>query len=160
MPAIEEEVGQLLRDRALTIAVAEACTAGLVGSMLCSVPGSSRYFYGGVIAYTGGSKTRVLGVPEEMLRSESSVSAAVALEMAHRTRQLFATDVAVSTTGIAGPGGGSSDKPIGLFYIGISAGDGYVATREVRWSGDRNANREQTAQAALELVKSYLLERA
>ena len=159
MPAIEEEVGQLLRDRALTVAVAEACTAGLVGSMLCSVPGSSRYFYGGVIAYTGGSKTRVLGVPEEMLEKESSVSPGVALEMARRTRRLFAADVAVSTTGIAGPTGGSPDKPIGLFYIGISAGDGYEAAREVRWSGGRNTNRERTAQAALELVKSYLLQR-
>ena len=81
MPAIQEEVGQLLRDRGLTIAVAEACTASLVGSMLCRVPGSSRYFYGGVIAYTGGSKSRVLGVPEELLQRESSVSPTVALEM-------------------------------------------------------------------------------
>ncbi len=156
MPAIEEEVGRLLREKGLTIAVAEACTAGLIGSMLCSVPGSSRYFYGGVIAYTGGSKTRVLGVPEELLRRESSVSPAVALEMARRARQLLDTDVGVSTTGVAGPTGGSSDKPIGLFYIGVTARDGYEATQELRWRGDRNANRENTARAALELVKAYL----
>ena len=158
MPAIQEEVGQLLRDRGLTIAVAEACTAGLVGSMLCSVPGSSRYFYGGVIAYTGGSKSRVLGVPEELLQRESSVSPTVALEMARRARQLLDTDIGVSTTGVAGPTGGSSDKPIGLFYIGMAARDGYEATRELHWNGDRNANREHTAWAALELVKSYLLQ--
>ena len=157
MPAIEEEVGRLLRDRGLTIAVAEACTAGLVGSMLCSVPGSSRYFYGGVIAYTGGSKTRVLGVPEELLQRESSVSPEVAVEMARRARQLLDTDVGISTTGIAGPTGGTTDKPIGLFYIAVAARDGHEATRELRWNGDRNANRERTARAALELAKSYLL---
>jgi PncC family amidohydrolase len=152
MASIQEEVGELLVERHLTIAVAEACTAGLVGSMLCSVPGSSRYFYGGVIAYTGGSKTRVLGVPEELLRKEGSVSPAVALEMARRTRQLLGTDVGVSTTGVAGPSG----APVGLFYIAVAAGDGYEATRELRWSGDRNANREHTAWAALDLVKEYL----
>ena len=160
MPAIEDEIGQLLGDKGLTIAVAEACTAGLIGSMLCSVPGSSRYFYGGVIAYTGGSKTRVLGVPEELLQRESSVSPVIALEMARRTRQLLDTDIGVSTTGVAGPTGGSSDKPIGLFYIGVAARDGYEATRELRWNGDRNPNREDTARAALELVKAYLSQKS
>lgn len=156
MPTIQEEVGELLRDRGLTIAVAEACTAGLVGSMLCSVPGSSRYFYGGVIAYTGGSKTKLLGVSEELLRRESSVSPAVALEMARRARELLDTDVGVSTTGVAGPTGGSSGKPIGLFYIAVAARDGFEATKELLWTSDRNANREHTAWAALDLVKSYL----
>jgi nicotinamide-nucleotide amidase len=160
MPAIEEEVGQLLRDKGLTIAVAEACTAGLVGSMLCSVPGSSRYFYGGVIAYTGGSKARVLGISEELLQREGTVSPAAALEMARKGRHLLDTDVGVSTTGVAGPAGGSSDRPIGLFYIGVAARDGYEATRELLWTGDRNANREDTARAALELVKDYLLQNA
>lgn len=93
MPRIEEEVGQLLGDRGLTISVAEACTAGLIGSMLCSVPGSSRYFHGGVIAYTGGSKTRVLGISADMLTKEGTVSPATALEMARRVRELFDTDV-------------------------------------------------------------------
>ena len=155
MAAIEEEVGQMLAERGLTIAVAEACTAGLIGSMLCSVPGSSRYFYGGVIAYTGGSKARVLGVPQELLEQAGTVSPAVALEMARRARQLLDTDIGVSTTGVAGPTAGSSDLPIGLFYIGVAA-DGHAATKELRWSGDRNANREHTAWAALDLVKSYL----
>ena len=156
MAAIEEEVGRMLAERGLTIAVAEACTGGLIGSMLCSVPGSSRYFYGGVIAYTGGSKARVLSVPQEVLEQEGTVSAAVALEMARRARQLLATDIGVSTTGVAGPTAGSSDLPIGLFYIGLATADGHEATKELRWSGDRNANREHTAWAALDLVKSYL----
>ena len=157
MLAIEEEVGQLLRDRGLTIAVAEACTGGLVGSMLCSVPGSSRYYYGGVIAYTGGSKTKVLGVAEELLQREGTVSPGVALEMARKTRQLLDTDVGVANTGVAGPTGGSSGKPIGLFYIAVAARDGYETTKELQWNGYRTANRELTAKAVLELVKDYLL---
>ena len=158
MPNIEQEVGQLLADKGLTIAVAEACTAGLIGSMLCSVPGCSSYFYGGVIAYTGGSKTTVLGIPEELIQREGSVSAMVALEMAKGGRRVMATDVGVSTTGVAGPAGGSSGLPIGSFYIGVAAGDGYEATRELHWTGERNANREHTAWAALDLVKEYLLQ--
>ena len=159
MPTIEEEVGALLAERRLTIAVAEACTAGLVGSMLCSVPGSSRYFYGGVIAYTGGSKTKVLGVPEELLESKGAVSPEVAAEMARRTRHLLGTDVGISTTGTAGPTGGTSDKPVGRFYVAIAAGDGYESIKELHWNGDRNANREHTAWAALDLVKTYLLQK-
>jgi len=79
--------------------------------------------------------------------------------MARKGRHLLDTDVGVSTTGVAGPGGGSSDRPIGLFYIGVAARDGYEVTRELRWNGDRNANREDTARAALELVKEYLLQK-
>jgi nicotinamide-nucleotide amidase len=157
VPEIQEEVGQLLADKGLTIAVAEACTAGLIGSMLCSVPGSSRYFYGGVIAYTGGSKTRVLGVSEELLQREGSVSPAAALEMARKVRELFDADIGVSTTGVAGPTRGHSDLPIGLFQIGTAAREGYEATRELRCNGDRNANREETASSALDLVRTYLL---
>ena len=160
MPTIEEEVGQLLTDKGLTIAVAEACTGGLVGSMLISVPGSSRYFIGGVIAYTGGSKTKVLGVSEDLLQREGTVSPAAALEMARRGQQVMGTDVGVSTTGVAGPSGGRSDRQVGLFYIGVAAGDGYEATRELQWTGDRNGNREETARAALELVKEYLQQKA
>ena len=160
MRTIEEEVGQLLSNKGLTIAVAEACTGGLVGSMLISVPGSSRYFIGGVIAYTGGSKTKVLGVSEELLQREGTVSSAAALEMARRGQQVMGTDVGVSTTGVAGPSGGRSDRAVGLFYIGVAAGDGYEATRELHWDGDRNGNREDTARAALELVKEYLQQKA
>ena len=160
MARIEEEVGELLRERGLTIAVAEACTAGLMGSMLCSVPGSSRYFYGGVIAYTGGSKAKLLGVSQELLDREGTVSPAVALEMARKARELMGTDVGVSTTGVAGPAGGSSGIPIGTFHIGVALAGQRGATRELHWDGDRNSNRENTARAALELVRDYLLENA
>ena len=156
MPSIEEEVGQLLADKGLKIAVAEACTAGLIGSMLCSVPGSSRYFPGGIIAYTGGTKTTLLGISEELLQKEGTVSHAAALEMARQARQVVDTDVGVSTTGVAGPTQGHSTLPIGLFYVGVAARDGYESTRELQLDGDRNSNRERTATAALELVKTYL----
>ena len=158
MARIEEEVGQLLAERGLTIAVAEACTAGLIGSMLCSVPGCSKYFYGGVIAYTGGSKTTVLGIPEDFIKKEGSVSPAVALEMAKGGRRVMGTDIGVSTTGVAGPAGGSSGLPIGTFCIAVAAGDGYEATKDLHWTGDRNGNREHTAWAALDLVKDYLVQ--
>ena len=160
MPGIEEEVGRLLNDKGLKIAVAEACTAGLIGSKLCSVPGSSRYFPGGIIAYTGGTKTTLLGIPVDLLEREGTVSDAAALEMARRVLQVVDTDVGVSTTGVAGPTQGHSTLPIGLFYIAVAARDGYEATRKLQLDGDRNFNRERTAEAALELVKTYLEQKA
>ena len=160
MATMVEEVGQLLREKGLTVAVAEACTAGLVGHLLCSLPGSSSYFFGGVIVYSRASKTKVLGVPEELLHREGSVSRVVALEMARRTMELFDTDIALSTTGVTGPTGGAKEKPVGLFYVGLAASDGYEMCKELRWNGDRTANKEHTAYAALELLKEYLLQRA
>ncbi len=159
MPSHVEEVGQLLREKGLTVAVAEACTAGLVGHLLCSPPGSSRYFLGGIIVYSGGSKSRLLGMPQEMLAKEGSVSKTVALEMARRARELLDTDLALSTTGVAGPTGGTPEKPVGLFYVGLVSRDGYEECSELRWSGDRSSNKEQTAYAALDLLKEYLLQR-
>ncbi len=159
MATMVEEVGQLLRERGLTVAVAEACTAGLVGNLLCSLPGSSSYFFGGVIVYSGGSKTKVLGVPEELLHREGSVSRAVAVEMARRAMELLDTDIALSTTGVTGPSGGTKEKPVGLFYVGLVTRKGYDTCKELRWSGDRTANKEHTAYAALELLKEYLLQR-
>jgi PncC family amidohydrolase len=140
------------------IAVAEACTAGLIGSMLCSVPGASRYLLGGIIAYTGDTKTRLLGVPESLLRSQGSVSHATALEMARRAWQVVGADVAVSTTGVAGPttGHGHADFPVGRFYIGLAARDGYEETRELQVDGDRNTNRRLAAEAALDMARAYL----
>ena len=159
MLKLVEEVGQLLLEKALTVAVAEACTAGLVGHLLCSQPGSSQYSLGGVITYSGMSKSKVLEVPEELLRREGSVSPAIALEMARRGRELLDTDIALSTTGVAGPRGGTPKKPVGLFYVRLVARNGHEECRELRWTGDRASNKEHTAYAALELLKEYLLER-
>ena len=155
--SIEEDVAELLTARSLTIAVAEACTAGLVGSLLTSVPGSSAYFYGGVLAYARSVKLDVLGVPAELLESHGSVHEATALAMARRVRELCNSDIGVSTTGIAGPTGGSQERPVGLFYVALDARDGFSLCREHRFAHNgRNANREAAAHAAMELVKEYL----
>ena len=160
MASLQEEVGQQLVEKGLKIAVAEACTGGLVGSKIISVPGSSKYFIGGVIAYTGGSKTKVLGVSQEVMDTEGSVSPKTAVAMAERAWRLMEADIGVSTTGVAGPGPGRPGFPVGLFYIGLSAADGYEASRELRWNDDRNGNRDRTADAVLEMVKEYLAQKS
>lgn len=98
-----------------------------------------------------------MGIPQETLDREGTVSPAIAVEMARSARRLLNADLGVSTTGVAGPTGGSSDRPIGRFYVGVSTADGYEEAKELQWFGDRNANREKTAIAALDLVKYYLL---
>ena len=153
----EEEVASLLKARGLTIAVAEACTAGRVGHLLTSVTGSSDYFYGGVLAYARSVKRDVLGVPQELLETYGSVHQVTALAMAQRIREMCNTDIGISTTGVAGPTGRTPQRPVGLFYVALSARDGYNLYREHLFThNDRNANREATTYAALELVKEYM----
>ena len=155
--SLEEEVGALLKARGRTIAVAEACTAGRVGHLLTSVSSSSAYFYGGILAYARSVKREVLGVPQEVLETYGSVHQVTALAMAQRVRELCDTDIGVSTTGVAGPTGGTPQRPVGLFYIALAARDVYSQDREHRFAhSDRNANREASAQAALELVREYV----
>jgi nicotinamide-nucleotide amidase len=152
-----EHIGGALLERGLTIAVAEADTAGYVGHLLCSVPGASRYFPGGVIAYAGDSKTRVLGVRPETARNHGSVSREMAAEMARRARELMGSDIGISTTGVAGPTGGSAEMPVGTFWVALSARDGAELVQEHRWnSADRMANKERAARAVLRLVEHYL----
>ena len=143
------EVAGLLAAQEKTVSVAEACTCGLVGYMLSTVPGSSRFFPGGVIAYTGGLKQKVLGVPDELYQEKGSVSPEVAVAMARGVRDLTGTDFAISTTGVAGPTGGRSGLPIGTFYIGL-------AERIQADAGDRDGNKRQAAQAALDLLGRQL----
>ena len=156
---LESVAGDLLRAQGLTLSVAESCTGGLLGHRLTDVPGSSDYFTGGVVAYSYDAKERVLGVRHDTLYDHGAVSEQTALEMARGARRLFATDVALSVTGIAGPGGGMPDKPVGLVYISLSTWDLEVCHRFV-WNGDRQANKADSAQAALELLAAYLRERA
>ncbi|MDP6101106.1 MAG: CinA family protein [Dehalococcoidia bacterium] len=152
-----ERVGSTLFERGLTIAVAEADTAGYVGHLLCSPAGASRYFPGGIIAYASDSKTRVLGVRRETASSHGSVSRQMAVEMAQRARELIGTDIGISTTGIAGPTGGSADRPVGTFWVALSVKDGTELAQEHRWQGDdRMANKERAADASLRLVEQYL----
>ncbi|MBI2872047.1 MAG: CinA family protein [Chloroflexi bacterium] len=152
-----EKLAKTLTERGLTVVVAEADTAGYVGHLLCSVPGASRYFPGGVIAYGRQPKTHVLGVREETLRRHGSVSRETALEMAEGVRRLMDADIGISTTGVAGPTGGSPEKPVGTFWIALSARDGTQRAQEHRFgSGERMANKEKAAHAAVRLLAGYL----
>lgn len=152
---LEATVGRLLAARKLTLAVAESCTGGLIGHLITEVSGSSAYFLGGVVSYAYEAKERLLGVPHEMIVQNGVVSEPVALEMALGVRRVLHADIGLSVTGIAGPGGATPSKPVGLTYIALAAGDGQLCRRYV-WSGDRSANKRQSAEAALELLKEYL----
>ena len=152
-----EEIAELLNARGATVSVAEADTCGLIGYMLSTVPGSSKFFPGGVIAYTGGIKQKVLGVPDELYETAGSVSSEMAIAMATGVRNLIGTDYAVSVTGVAGPTGGSSGLPIGTFYIGIACSDGLEEAERIHTdAGDRDGNKRQSAQATLDLLGKHL----
>jgi PncC family amidohydrolase len=153
--ALEEKVGQLLVEQGLTLALAESCTGGLIGHRITNVPGSSDYFIGGVVAYAYAAKERVLGVSHDTLYDHGAVSEQTALEMAHGARRLLMTDVALAVTGIAGPGGGMPEKPVGLAYIALSARDAERCERYV-WPHDRADNKAASADAALTLLVEYL----
>jgi PncC family amidohydrolase len=152
---LEERIGQLLTRHQLTLGVAESCTGGLVGHRLTNVPGSSAYFLGGVVAYAYDAKERLLGVNHNTLYDHGAVSEPTALEMARGARRVLGADLGVSVTGIAGPGGGLPDKPVGLTWIAFSARD-TEAARSFVWEGDRASNKARSAEAALEMVLEYL----
>lgn len=158
--ALASVVGEKLRERGLTVATAESCTGGLVGHWLTNVPGSSVYFWGGVISYDNSVKQHTLGVSSEALDSVGAVSQECALAMAHGVRKLLKTGLGLSTTGIAGPGGGSADKPVGLVYIALVDGQGFERCERYIWSSDRIGNKELSAEAALRLVAQYLADKS
>jgi len=136
--------------------VAESCTGGLLGHRITNVSGSSSYFRGGVISYSNEVKESILGVPEETLIEHGAVSKETAQAMAQGARRLLGTDVALSVTGIAGPTGGTTEKPVGLVYVGLAA-EGTDLWEKHIWQGDRAENKQQSAQAALELLLKYLI---
>ena len=147
-----QELAELLTASEKTVSVAEACTCGLVGYMLGTVPGSSRYFPGGVVAYTGGLKEKVLGVPDDVAAAHGTVSREMAVAMARGVRELTGTDYAVSTTGVTGPATGRSGLPIGTFWVGLSVKDGEDSAIEIHVDGDRDATKRAAAQAAIDLL--------
>jgi len=148
---LEAAVGRHLRAAGLTLGVAESCTGGLIGHRLTQVPGSSDYFLGSLVTYSDRAKIEILGVPKELLAEHGAVSAPVAIAMAQGARRALAADLAVSVTGIAGPGGGSERKPVGLTYIGVSRLDGEEC-QEYRLGGTREMVKSRAANAALALV--------
>ncbi len=150
------EVAELLLAQGKRVSVAEADTAGLVGYLLGATPGSSRFFPGGVIAYTGGLKQSILGVPDELYESKGSVCEEMALAMARGVLELTGTDYALSTTGVTGPGQGRSAAPIGTFYIGLADRSGDDVARHILLDGDRDGNKRGAAQAAIDLLGERL----
>jgi PncC family amidohydrolase len=135
----------------LTVSAAESCTGGLIAKTITDIPGSSGYFAGGVVSYSNEAKRRLLGVPYAILEAHGAVSAQVARAMALGARERFGADLAVSVTGVAGPDGGTAAKPVGLTYVAVADAEG-VEVRRFTWSGDRAANREESARAALEML--------
>jgi PncC family amidohydrolase len=152
---LEITAGQLLRQRGLRLAVAESCTGGLIGHRLTNIPGSSDYYMGSVTAYAYEVKVRLLGVSWATLEMYGAVSREVAIEMARGVRASLDAEIGLSVTGIAGPGGGTPEKPVGLTWIGFSSSDVEFA-RQFIWQGDRLQVKEQSAEAALRILVEYL----
>lgn len=153
--AAEVVVGRLLRQKGLTLATAESCTGGLIGHRLTGVPGSSEYYLGGVVAYSNHAKRELLGVDTLDLENLGAVSEPVARQMAKGVREAFGADIGIGVTGIAGPGGGTPDKPVGLVYIAVDTPTGTVAEEDVL-PGDRAEVKRQTAERALELIREQI----
>ena len=152
---LDWKVGDLLRTRGLRLALAESCTGGLVGDRITNIPGSSEYFLGGVVAYAYEAKVALLGVSWNTLNSKGAVSRETVLEMARGARRVFGADIAVSISGIAGPGGETPDKPVGTTWVGLVAADGEWS-RLFHFSGDRGQNKASAAEAALQFLLDHL----
>jgi PncC family amidohydrolase len=154
-PGVERVLGVLLLKRRLKLAVAESCTGGLIGDRLTDVPGSSRYFVGGVIAYSNAVKSKVLGVKPQILAKWGAVSEQTVREMAAGACRRLGAQVGVAVSGVAGPTGGTRVKPVGLVYVCALAGKRVMVERHL-FRGDRRAVKEQSAEAALQLCRRVL----
>lgn len=152
---LEVRVGEILSQRGLRLAVAESCTGGLISHLVTNVAGSSVYFVGGVIAYANEAKVHLLGVHQETLDKFGAVSSETVIEMARGVRNTLSADIGISVSGIAGPGGGTPEKPVGTVWIGLSTPKEELA-RHFHWTGNRLDVKEQSARAALMLLLEYL----
>jgi nicotinamide-nucleotide amidase len=152
---LEKVVGDQLRRRDATLAVAESCTGGLLAARVTNIPGSSDYFLGGSVTYANAAKVRELGVPESLLHRYGAVSKPVALAMARGVRERAGSTWGVGITGIAGPGGGTRQKPVGLVFIAVASVKASVC-QEYRFTGDRAAVRERAVLSALDLLRKTL----
>tara|TARA_B110000196_G_scaffold136733_1_gene118411 strand:+ start:1761 stop:2975 length:1215 start_codon:yes stop_codon:yes gene_type:complete len=152
---LEDVLGQVIIHNKKTISTAESCTGGLISDRLTNTPNSSSYFKGGVVAYSNSIKIKLLNVNKDTINKNGAVSKEVALEMAQGIRKNLNVDIGLSTTGIAGPGGGSKEKPIGLVYIGISASN-FDKVYKFNFTNNRKTNKLMTSQAALNILRNYL----
>ncbi|MBN1582399.1 MAG: CinA family protein [Anaerolineae bacterium] len=157
MTGLQQEAGYLLVKHNCTVVTAESCTGGLIGSLITDVPGSSNYYLGGVISYANSVKQELLGVEAETLATVGAVSRETALQMARGVRRLLRADYALATTGIAGPTGGTADKPVGLVYIAL-VGPGVEQCERHIWDQDRIENKILSAQRAIQMLVAYLNE--
>jgi len=153
---MEEVVGALLLQRKMTLSAAESCTGGLISGRITNIAGSSAYFERGVVVYSNAAKTELLGVPADLIEQHGAVSREVAAAMAQGIRERAKTGLGLAVTGIAGPSGGTPEKPVGLVYISLASPDG-TKTDEYRFLGTRSQVRQRTAQMALDMVRRYLI---
>ena len=156
MANLEQEVGNLLRQKGLTLGIVESATGGLISHLITNVPGSSDYYKGSVTAYSNEAKVKVIGVKEDTINKHGAVSAQVAEEMAQGGRKILAADICLADTGIAGPSGATPGKPVGLFYIGLSHQAGTYSQKH-NFQGNREQNKRRAAEAALGWLKEYLI---
>lgn len=154
-PRPEEEVGLLLRERRWTLAVAESCTGGLLAHRITNIAGASDYFLGGIVAYANDVKVKLLDVSPCTLEEHGAVSRQTVLEMARGARQALGADLTIGVSGVAGPGGGSAEKPVGTVWIGLTTPTGEWATA-FHFVGERAENKAAFAEAALNLLLEYL----
>ena len=155
LTALAARVGELLTERGWSLGVAESCTGGLVSHLITDIPGSSSYLVGGIVAYANRIKRDIVGIPEELLAAHGAVSREVALAMAQGVRRVLIADLGLSTTGIAGPTGGTLGKPVGTVFVAISSPLGSHAEHHV-WQADRLENKRLSAKAVLELLCDQL----
>ena len=156
MTSLEQEVGNLFCQKGLTLGVVESATGGLISHLITNVPGSSDYYKGSVTAYSNEVKIKVVGVKEKTIDKYGAVSPQVAEEMAKGGRKVLGADICLADTGIAGPGGATPEKPVGLFYIGLSHKTGTYSQKH-NFQGDREQNKQQAAEAALRWLKECLI---
>jgi len=152
---LEQTIGHILEEKKLIIGLAESCTGGLISHRITNVPGSSAYFEAGLVTYGNRAKTRFLLVPEDAIAQNGAVSAIVAELMAKGVRERAGVGIGLSTTGIAGPTGGSKDKPVGTVFMGLAASEG-VYVRKHLFDGDRLRIKEQASEEALLMLLDYL----
>jgi nicotinamide-nucleotide amidase len=153
---LEQVVGQMLRQSGKTLSVAESCTGGMLGMYITRIPGSSDYFLGGILCYSNEAKKNLCGVPEELLQKHGAVSAEVAEALARGVRDALHSTIGLSITGVAGPGGATAEKPVGLVYIGLSDGTRTMSSQRIL-PGDRDTIRERSTYLALMLLRKFLM---
>ncbi len=152
---IEEKVGELLKSQKMTLSTAESCTGGGVAALITSVPGSSEYFKGGIVAYSNEVKTSLLHVSPETLEKHGAVSQETVIEMARGAMEALKTNCAIATSGIAGPGGGTPQKPVGTIWMAVAC-KGKIVTRQEEGDLGRSGNVRRTIQDALRLLADLL----